>query len=1192
MVLVNGKTEFTVYELDTLQTIIVRLAGSMDSLPKYMYFPDGIPTLDDFKNNKPVNVINLFDMIANSNTLIFSNFYDKIKDKLSQQKLDITDDIILPFIAFNRELINTKDKSFLDSFLLVMQGDIDKRNVTKEKLDVHKIWKESLDIRERIKNKIKENNNEALRLKKNYKDFQSIGNLIQYTPFELERVTFEFNIVTNNLSLMELFNHIRLTPGVPFACVRNMYKILKDFIPSEEWNVSLENAIIFKVLQKTDSIGSKITDYSDAIVTMSGDVGEEIITVGMNLYIHGQYLNREELIDRFMETIKSVHNISIQNIVENRVNGVFYFPNSKLNKYVFSDLIMNDEFFWTLMSVDESEKASKKKESVYIHFFHPSTGSVTANITEKIAEKGDPSLRGKDVKGDFKFGSYYIRIKISSADNLSSVEKFQQLFSRLMVKYYKEYQNIVDIYRYYIPDFATTTEPREIQQNKLKLRDIAPEVFVHGYPPKCPHQPTVIGDDEVEAAQSAGKIVMRYPKSPDEGFIQRNYVCNHKKAIYPGLRDNPLENRNTVPYLPCCYTKDHTERKGTIFRHYYNEEELRQKTETGQQDLITTNKFVPQNKYGVLPDDMIKIFDIFSHDENYMYVRKGMIDSKSSFLNCVMEGMYEETKILDITNKDELENELANVREKLARKDYAASCRQEMYDFTINEIIEIIKNSNTYLDPKMFISLFESFFDCNIYVFSRIGNNKSRLMIPRHQQAYYKTSKNAKCVFIYEHTGSTSDHATYPRCELIVRWKVGGEKEEDVSYNLPEDSDVAVGIRKIFNQMKQSYALNTKIPETIFPIKNSKIKIIGQGFDSYGKTRMLRFSFENIKGTLLVSPIQPLIVQEIKSGSVIKIPIKIALNIINILKIKVTHQIILDDFVKEIQGVLGNVKVSIPVQDSSPVENIPILYSGVNYSEYDVSYIKNHNIYKKLARYVTEYMYWLFSKYLNANNIKNVSDDIIEDFCYKNIQIIPDFEYEHVSNSFDMQSGLMYNGKLVVKSEETLKRLVYVLRLYLVRNHEKIIKYHTRSVIEHYYVDITDFDSYQFQVLLQGNNSVEKWIDEHKRKYNLYKSVQEGNRLPYFFHNNLIGTDIYLAQNTNSIYKAIKIAEIWTQYGYNPGENPENVEEEMVQMTLYRYINEKDIKAYNIGGKITNIDIRILGYKIEEKSFFTVLLGI
>ena len=52
MVLINKKIKFIVYELDTQKSAINRLAAELKTLPNYLYFPSGIPTLNEFHNER------------------------------------------------------------------------------------------------------------------------------------------------------------------------------------------------------------------------------------------------------------------------------------------------------------------------------------------------------------------------------------------------------------------------------------------------------------------------------------------------------------------------------------------------------------------------------------------------------------------------------------------------------------------------------------------------------------------------------------------------------------------------------------------------------------------------------------------------------------------------------------------------------------------------------------------------------------------------------------------------------------------------------------------------------------------------------------------------------------------------------------------------------------------------------------
>lgn len=1191
MVKINEQKEFAIYDLDTQQSAILRLASSMSTIPKYLYFPDKLPSMSEFYSiNGNIKVENLLSTIISPKAgSDFNSIFIRLKDKIIQQGLNMYVDILLPFIAFNNT-ITTTPSDFRGAILFSIETSINNAKIFEDPVNIEQIWEDRKKIITDIKNSISATKKRAEEQTNQFKKFSDIKDWIKYTIFELDNVNFEFILDIEHISIMELFNQLQLNSTVPMASINNMFKILKDFVPPHDWGISVEDAIVVKVLQKADVTGSKISDYTDTIVAINEDSGNDNISVGMSLKTSGQYLKRDKLIDRFLSVIKGLGQINIKSIQETRVNGVFYFSQHTLDKYVFADIIMNNPLFSAMISIDEHDKATKKKDSVYIHFNHPKVGNLTANITAKISIKGDHDLRGKDILGDFSIGSDYIRVKVSSADNLQSVSIFQEIMSKLFVIYDNEYDNIVSFYRKFLPNFAKNNIQKSVPDVKLKLKDIAPEVFVVGYPRKCTSPPEIIDDDEAEIMKKDGKRVMKYPLHDEPGFPSRNYICDSSDAPYPGLRENPLSNRDLVPFLPCCYNKDHESRPGTIYRYYYYGEERRDKADNDQQDLIITDKFLTKDNYGVLPEDMVKLFNSIDYTEGYKYVRKGVNNTKSSFLECVLEGMYEETNILDYSTRDERINKLYQFRDELTSKERAALCKQEMYDFDISQIQNIISDKDIYFNPKLFTSLLEEVFNCNIYVFSRINTSNTQLTIPRYIQAYYKKQREAKSIFIYEHTGSISDHSEYPRCELIIKWRIQGGDEEDISYYFDYRSKVSKEIKNIYDNLKKAYALNLEISDTILPIENKSITLLEQGIDSYGKCRMIRFKYEDNIGTLLTSPIPPLNLPEVNGWIITKIQLNLARKFVALLGFPITSQIVSNGKLKEIQGKLGNVNVAIPIIDSNPLTGVPEIDKGVSYPENKTSVLETYNKYKKLARYITEYMYWLFSKYLNEDESRTMSLTTINEFFDKKVAIDPNFEYGDISKTFSMTSGVMKGGRLIVHSEETVKRLVYTLRVYMRRFSSKLENYYSRKMIENYYVDITDFEKHQFQVILQGEESIEKWIQENKLKYMLHNSVYPEYLLPYFFQNNLVGPEIYLAQNTSTLQKALYIGKTWKISGYNMGNDPDVIVPESVAFTLYSYVSKNNITMHKITGIPLSYEIKILGYKDGDDTFYTVLL--
>src|SRR3990167_5281609 len=103
-----------------------------------------------------------------------------------------------------------------------------------------------------------------------YKKIDEIDEGFASTDVKLERVKLELKLIRHSLrgkkkdeiSMLELFNDLVLNDSVPFATISNYFKILKDFIPSEEWRFSQNNSLLLKVSDKETVNVEKLTDYN------------------------------------------------------------------------------------------------------------------------------------------------------------------------------------------------------------------------------------------------------------------------------------------------------------------------------------------------------------------------------------------------------------------------------------------------------------------------------------------------------------------------------------------------------------------------------------------------------------------------------------------------------------------------------------------------------------------------------------------------------------------------------------------------------------------------------------------------------------------------------------------------------------------------------------------------------------------
>ncbi len=1215
------------YDLDSVNTIINRLAAKNQTISEYLYFEDGKPDINKILENEVITFRNLLPIIKLEN---FATVYDNFKDIFSIQK------IVENYVLLNKEFDELYEREkenpafknmFMDSSLLVIINYISEKDdeFVLDKKEINNIWNNRYSLKKNFESMITNNQKNVQKIEKTYEEFSKIIGL-QYTDFELEKFKFLLELNIKDISLMEIFNNIKLNKNIPFATTQYFYKIMKDFIPSEKWinlfdrsktpfdkykNIDRSNNIILKVLQKTKN--TNYNDFTEIILNIEDDVNDldKLALIKFEYNIKKFDISQEELKDRVL-SILDLHDIKNEKIVE--VNGVFYFPNQTMNKYVMSDLIMNNPLFSSILVVDETTIGVKS--NIYIYFNNPIIGNVTAYLTEQVVLKTNYLSKNKEL---FPVGSKYIRIKISSCENEKKVKYFQEILSKLFVIYNEKYEEIIEFYKNNLIDIEMEDEnikdtdlknienlARDRFKNKDKifreLRETDPFIFRAIYTRYCRKLPIPITDEDeqnpeiINYTDKNGNIkkydVITFPKEQVNDSVPRKYICNYDKNINPGLRDNPYENSDVLPYIPCCYVRKQINKSGSKYMNYYFGEKLKEKKSKNKGNIYTSNIILKNNDFGTLPENIDRIFSLV--DLTGSYYRKGVFRNKNSFLNCVLEAMNEDTNILEFENEEDRDYQLKSIRKELASvPSCAAACKQEMYDYTIEEIQNKIKNKDEYFDPNLFINLLELKYNCNIFLFKR--NNQGIIILPRHTKGYYKNKNSNKCIFIFEHMGSASDKSEYPQCELIVRQI---ENSEETEYSFDYESEISQNIFRFFENINNYYIFNKKLDLIDFSLIYSPIiEIVSQRIDNYGKTRSLNIIYKGKDITIFTSPIQPLLLNINSQNIIYKSEIDTIIKLSSKLGIIINKQVVLNDLVVQLVGFLGNTEVTIPINDGAIIEGIPIEKNiNINIVENN-SMLYEYNRYKKLARYISEYMYWLYSKFLHENeiDIEDISNEThLENFYKKYIQIKHKFNYGNVNKTFSMRSGVIENNKLIIKSNETLKRLFFVLKMFAVRNSKKLFNYHNKNVIENYYLEISDFDNYPFQIILEGEDSINKWINEKNENNIMNDEIIPEDTNSYFFRNpNIDNNKIFIAQNAENIIQAINIAINWYEYNYNIGDNPGFEEQlENPEFTLYSYLNNKKIKAYQVAGEEKDYEIKIIGYKINDVSKFTVLLDI
>jgi hypothetical protein len=1155
MTSING----VIIQDDDIENILSRYASENDTLRKYLYVEK------DFQKGKDNTIVDFLKIIKESEPS-YTSFYEKnqkiISSLIEKNKLNLVDDIIKFWVAYS-DIFNDE---LLQYTIPLVSEEI---NTTHGKSIVT-----DDDLTNFYNNRflaVRELNDKIYEIKKRYEkrseskvDFASIPTK-EFSDIDIQNISMTFTLKVSDLSLSELFNDMILNIKIPFVYYKNFFKILKNFKVDETWYQESENDQI--VLYVKDKVSEE--SYTNVSI-------DEKFKVSFDLTTKKGYVSSNEFIENILK-ILNLSKASIENITEEKISSFYVYKNVRLNSYIFADLAMNEKLFSSFISIDESTKATKKQTSsgerwIYIHFNDETTGHITAGITQRAPDE--------------QYSQPYLKINCKGKDR-NKVEKFQTIFGKLLSLYGIEKDSIIKQYGEYIDNFAAEQAmERKISRKTMikatQAKDVIDPNQIVGFSRQCQQHNNLVKIDEKEYEKLASKNAIEFPRNtgignvvyPSDGKNMSYYKCvdSDNKYIFPGVQVNNTGNfQDYFPYLPCCFKKDQTNRD--VFKHYYGGEEL--KTSKGkQQELIKTEKILAYDNFGELPDNLISLFKIIDPESQYSYHRFGMDRSTGSFISCILTAILDKnyTKTFKHNDDKKLLNERKKQISALRNIEFTSEtilplCKQCAYDIDDANLKNIIKNDNIYFDPKMFIQMIQEYFNLNVILFDKEG-----VLKPYYSQKYYHNFKPSKpYIFVYENWGSERDRAEYPQCELIIRWK---KNENETLYTFDEGDYVCQNVRNIFSDLIQSYIISNKnqtiqYNENYFSKKSINVK--SQTIDSYGKTRQLNIEYENKNITLFTSPIQPL---------------KVVTN--NNLIYKTSTDIAETIFKKLGMNTIYRDKESIQGSNGSDIFTILL---GDVIVEKTPSKLSLYNENKKVARYLSEYILWHFSNYLDENKIDSIDDDTINNFSNDMIIIQNDYKYNNILKTFSKKSPVFDDdGKLIVTSEEMLKRLIYLLRLRLKQNYTQITKYNKNTVIPNYYIDLTDYDTHPNQTILQGGDCIYKWNSSLSNKVYIYDTVIPKIKQAYFFKNNNIDNNTYLAQNTHNIDNAIKISVIWNTKGYNIGYYAEADISTNYSYILYSFGDQNDISVYEIQGEKSFKPIRIIGYKIDEVANFTILL--
>lgn len=1257
---------FEIFLFDNIETIKDRIAvEKMNTILKYIVFEPDIKSVTQEGN---VEVTNVLIPVLNKSSLHFPETID-----FKKNPREIFEYF---FITTNTTLIeSTANQQFFNTLLSTM------KNLT---VNPSNVWKERESFLKNYNNEFNKLENKVNKHKINCIEFERIPE-IEFSRFEMTNAQFTIDFGPTDLTLFDLFNNIQVTKYIPYINMDKLYKIHYDFIPSKEW-LTLEtgSVILMKVdceilaeLRSFKNPFKKYTNAAFAIIKSGGDQllnerggplqakiksklinekeikSENRLIATMDMNVGYRNISRYDFIQRVLDSLNIPMNRIVQRVLDSLNNpslpralsegyiqelsiiGYYSYPFQTLLIPIWSDLVMNNPFFSPLVAIDESVRASKIKANIYLHMI--GNGMDSASLMMKTADK-------TNMFGMSNEGEKYIRSRIKTKTEKDMLN-YQRIISRFFTIYNNEKANILSVYKVFIPNFLKEEEnnikKKIIKTENLGLRAIAPDLFLPNYSRKCLKKPTIIPDNKAaEYEQTGEKQVMYFPNWGES--TRHNYICEHATHPYPGLRDNQLENKETYPFLPCCYSKDQMKREGSKYRHYYEQESLKKRQQQSQ-DLFVTNKILPPGIAGILPKNIKDLFTLLETNPKYMFVRIGMNKTEQSLLECVLvaKGQYN-----SIDPKARLPF-LTIEKNKLAVEKYAMAAKQELFNESINDIIQRILNED--MNATDFVHLMEQAFDCNIFIFASDDKHPNgALVIPKHVQAYFKFKPTRETILIYQHVGSESDNAAHPQCELIARSAVEKVKTKNIMSRFLPTDPVVMGLWTVFRKLNRTFIFNRMMPS----VSIKKIDVKSQIIDIYGKCRVINVLQKNGLSSELVTmisdPIPPY--AAVSANQIYRASLKSIKLFADEIKAVLVRQKVNRNRVREVNATVsqGNINVTFLTDDPNRLQNVPMIEINDSDEEYRNIFGKSNNVVtrfvinKRLSKIIFQYLLYIFSIYINnishsgqrpfnqnsaiqihpsdgsfensasLDRIQPLNEEQFVQFVKNRIVIIPDHNYEYdendveinLSSKFDLNSNFVQRRtKLITTSTEMVKRLIFMLRLYQLNHFEELREYKNKINIEDFYDEVSDFDQKPFEIFVEGAKAVKGLIQSYKTQNIMTKNIKANEIFSYFFYNEYLSNTIYIAQNTQHISTAVSFVKFWHQYGYNPTETDllETVESGELSsnyiVEIYSYVNDRLITKIGNSNSNENPDFgeqpisgAVLGYLINEQPRYTALM--
>lgn len=1149
---------------------VIDYAISESTLPDIVYIEDGNPS-GTFE--QAVEAVS--EVAANNDSVpeYIKSLYEEVYPKLYNPQNEL---FPLYYLMFRRKHIkqnmkpNEGDNIFqirVDQSRYELFDGISKHfkifrfKESGENFDQVYSWDKIDDFEKTYIKKLKDFLSEQKTLVKPREELDKVVSTLDITAPYIIKAFLTYEYKTANLDIQELFNKAVVSQTIPFLTCSPFYKVYEGSKIYSEWDISNPSSIIGYVKVKEEE---RLTSYSQFEITET----QIRIESFDNINIKQACKKTLDLIrDVFPLQIKMEYNEDEKHDEENTEKVInqelyveCYFPNIDYHQGLFKQFITCNPIIRHFYYLDESSFISRKKTYLLMNYYRnpqeKDEEPVTMYISNKFIES-QSSVPYLNLEPNRCHTRLYI--KRCTTESLSyileDISRCMYMFlfpqgSRPSIQD-SLYTELSEIFPKQTIDDSAERECKVVGKRvskKSEFEEIWGPVLNRSirpvqYPqiidkidqathflvnPDDTDNPLLYKDQIVDGKQH---VLVFPPLLYANKIPQRFYTCNPDHEFgYIGLRE--VDKIQGYPeYIPYCYKESQYDKKISNLSSYLKGES---KSSAISSYEIETGKILMHEQYGTLLGDVEQFISLAR--PSYRLSRYGTLDfEKESTPSFGIPREYSGLSILYlleyyINDIEPSDLDIEKVKRSLIDKINTYNVYlTEAFRYTKKEMTDIVE-SNRFIDPRLFYHILKDMYSCELFMFTK---DEKQSKSPFYLTCSYFYNDYAdfryevdKFLMIAINKGSEFDSYNHPICEYVLERKLDEKDPSKSKFNTEHP------LYKIFNTAinelygrKSLYHSFTKEP-------------IAQSLNSHGKVSWLHFKEgERLVSLRLHVPIHSIEVDIIDEKS-FTTPLETVTEFLRDLQSKQDNLLIAEN---RKNGNIVGIYLKVTKGKKEYRYYIPIDKDGEDESFY------MYRFYEKISRILLEYTYYLFSIFMKKNELlpPDIEYEHFKIFSNTSFIVDPSVKYKLLSREWQLLDNPMIDVtkveedtryKIVVQTESTRVKLMYMLRQKLFMNPDQLMEYSETKYMSNYYVNITDFTPQINTIVFENAQNLEKYqqridktLDEGEfevnpnatKPYMLYKLIPE------------LSHHTFVMQPALSLEHAIYTCDAWNKLGVN-----------------------------------------------------------